>query len=53
MCEVSAKNIELWVVGARHSFQIFGQNTWFLEDNRAMSKFLYEILQYLIRIIKL
>ena len=29
------------VVGARQSFQIFRQNTWFLEKNRQFSKFLY------------
>ena len=52
MCEVSAKNIELWVVVARQIFQIFRQNTWFLENNRALSKFLYGILHYLIGIIK-
>ena len=31
------------VVGARQSFQILRQNAWFLENNRALSKFLYEI----------
>ena len=41
------------VVGARQSFQIIRQNTWFLENNRALSKFLYGILHYLIIIIKL
>ena len=40
------------VIGARQIFQIFRQNTWFLESNRALSKFLYGILHYLIRIIK-
>ena len=29
------------IVGARQSFQIFIQNTWFLENNRALSKFFY------------
>ena len=43
MCEVSAKKFELGIVGARQSFQIFGQNTWFLENNRALSKYLYDI----------
>ena len=38
------------VVGAR---QVFRQNTWFLENNRALSKFLDGILHYLIRITKL
>ena len=41
------------VVAARQSFQIFRQNTWFLQNNRALSKFLYEILHYLITVIKL
>ena len=40
------------VVGARQSFQVFRQNTLFLENNRALPKFLYEILHYLISIIK-
>ena len=41
------------LVGARQNFQIFRQNTWFLENNRALPKFLYRILHYLISIIKL
>ena len=42
------------VVGARESFQIFRQNTWFLENNRAFPKFLlHGILQYLTKIMKL
>ena len=41
------------VVGACQSFQFFGQNTWFLKNNRALSKFLYGILHYLISITKL
>ena len=41
------------VVGTRQSSQIFRKNTWFLEKNRACSKFLYEILYYLISTIKL
>ena len=40
------------VNGARQSFQIFRQNVWFLENNRALSKFLYEISHYLISTIK-
>ena len=32
------------VVGARQNFDIFRQKTWFLKNNRALSKFLYEIL---------
>ena len=41
------------VVGARQSFQIFKQNTWFFENNRALSKILYGILRYFISTIKL
>ena len=41
------------VVGARQNFQFFRQNTWFLENNRALSQFLYWILHYLISITKL
>ena len=40
------------VVGARQSFQFFRQKTWFLENNRALSKFLYGVSHYLISIIK-
>ena len=40
------------VVGARQSFQFFRQNTWFRENNRALSKSLYGVLHYLISIIK-
>ena len=40
------------VVGARQNFQFFKQKTWFLENNRAMSEFLYGILHYLVTIIK-
>ena len=40
------------VVGARQSFQLFRQKTWFLENNRALSKFLYGVSHYLISIIK-
>ena len=41
------------VAGARQNFKISRQNTWFLENNRALSKFLYRILHSLISIIKL
>ena len=41
------------VVGVRQSFQFFRHNTWFLEENRALSKFLIKILHYLIIAIKL
>ena len=33
--------------------QFFRQNTWFLKNNRALSKFLCGILRYLISITKL
>ena len=41
------------VFGARKSFQFFRQNTWFLENNSAVPKFLYRILHYLINITEL
>ena len=41
------------VVGALQGFKFFRQNTWFLETNGALSKFLFGILHYLIRIIEL
>ena len=47
------KILKCMVVGACHCFQIFRQNTFFLEKNRALSKFLYGKLHYLISIIKL
>ena len=47
------KLLKSTVVGARQSFQFFRENTGFLEINRAQSKFLYEILYYLISITKL
>ena len=40
------------VVEPRQNFQFFRQKTWFLGNNRALSKFLYEILHYLISIIR-
>ena len=39
-------------VGSRQSFQFFKQKTWFLENNKALSKFLYGVSRYLISIIK-
>ena len=50
---LSKKILNCRIVGARQSFQVFRQNTWFLENNRAFSKFWYGILHYLISIIKL
>ena len=41
------------VVGTRQSFQFFRQNTWYLENNRDLSKFLYGVSHYLISILKL
>ena len=32
------------VVGTHQNFQFFRQKTWFLENNKALSKFLYGIL---------
>ena len=40
------------VVGARQGSQFFIQNTSFLENNRTLCKVFYEILHYLISIIK-
>ena len=41
------------VIRARQGFQFFRQITWFLGNKRALSKFRYQILYYLIGIIKL
>ena len=41
------------VVKARQNFQFFRQSNWFLESKKALSKFFYEILHYLINITKL
>ena len=41
------------VVGVRQNFQSYRHNTSFLENKRAVSKFLYRILYYLISITKL
>ena len=40
------------IVGTRQYFQFFRQNTWFLENNKALPKVLYGILHYLITFIK-
>ena len=50
--EYNQKVLNSMVVGARQNFQFSSQKTWFLENNRALSKFLYGILHYLISIIK-
>ena len=47
------KLLNSMVVGARQSLQFFRKNTWFFENGRALSKFLYDILHYLINITKL
>ena len=44
---------KILVAGARQHFQLFRQITWFLGNNRALSKFNYWVLHYLISIIKL
>ena len=41
------------VVEVRQSFQFFRQNTWFLENDTALSKFCYGILHNVISITKL
>ena len=50
---MSAKNIKLYGSEARQGFQFFRQITWFLRSNRDLSRFMYQILHYLISIIKL
>ena len=48
MCaKFQQKQLNCRVVGARQSFQIFRQKAWFLKNNKALPKFLYEILHYL------
>ena len=46
------KILNSMVVGVRQNFQLFAEKSWFLENSRALSKFLYGILHYLISIIK-
>ena len=45
--------VNFMVAEARQSFQFFRQITWFLGNNRAMSKFRYRILYNLISTTKL
>ena len=40
------------VVEVPQSFLFFIEKTWFLENKRALSKFLYGVLHYLTKIIK-
>ena len=47
------KLLNSMVVGTRQIFQFFIQNMWFLENSRALSKFLYDILHCLISVTKL
>ena len=47
--KISAKLSKPTLVGA----QFFRQNTWFLENNRALPNFLHGILHYLISITKI
>ena len=42
--------LNFMAVGARQSFQFLRQNTWFLENSRALSKFLCGILHYFYQI---
>ena len=51
--EKKNKKIKSTVDGARQSFQFFRKSTWFLENSRALSKFLHGIWHYLIIITKL
>ena len=46
------KMLNSMVIGAPQNFQFFKYKTWFLENNRALSKFLYGVSHYLISIIK-
>ena len=49
-----SKKIQPYGNGARQTFlQFFRQNTWFLENNGTMSKFLFGIMNYLISINRL
>ena len=47
------KKLNFVVVGARQSFQFFRQIAWFLENNRAFSRFRYRFLYNLTSITKL
>ena len=47
------KMLNCRIVGVRQGFQIFKQNTWFLENNRAFIQiFVWYFALYLISIIK-
>ena len=54
MCtKFQQKILNFVVVGARRSFQFLRQIAWFLGNNRALSKFSYQILYNLISTTKL
>ena len=50
--KVQLKRLNSRVVGARQKFQFFRQNTWFLENNRALPTVLSGIFHYLTSSIK-
>ena len=53
-CEkIKQKLFSSMVAGARQSFQFFRKNICFLKNNKDLSKFLCEILHYLISVVKL
>ena len=51
MQNFSQKHLTLMVARARQIFEFFRQITWFRRNNRALSKFRYRILHYLISFI--
>ena len=51
--KLQQKLSESMVVGACQSFQFSRQNTCFLQNNRALSRFLYTVFHWLISITKL
>ena len=54
VCEISGKNIKFCRNWSLSKFSIFQtQITWFLRNNRALSKFRYRVLNNLISLIKL
>ena len=53
VCKSSTKISNFVIVGADQSFQFFWQIVWFLGNDRALSKFRYQILYNLITITKL
>ena len=51
MQNFSQKDLAFMVARARQIFEFFRQITWFRRNNRALSKFRYRILHYLISFI--